>query len=193
MSDLSDPSDSSEKINRDNEKPIQTMRMNGLKIIMGCAFAAILAACGTNEANYKKAYDKAKEKDSGGIESTIYNRVREQSREERIVTGGDTVNVTVEYVTASKNAGFTPDRLHKYNVVTGQFKQLFHAKSMRNRMEAGGYPQAIIVETGEPLYYVVIRSTPSLAEAKSAADSISASSPVRLKDGFPVILRASNR
>lgn len=169
------------------------MGMNGLKIIMGCAFAAIMAACGTNEANYKKAYEKAKEKEGSGIESTIYNRVREQSREECIVTDGDTVNVTVEYVTATKDAGFTPERLDKYNVVTGQFKQLFHAKSMRNRMEAGGYPEAIIVETGEPLYYVVIRSTQLLAEAKAAADSVSASSPVKLKDGFPVILRASNR
>lgn len=169
------------------------MAKNGLKIIIAYAFAAIMAACGTSEANYKKAYDKAKEKEGSGIESTIYNKVREQSREERIVAGGDTVNVVVEYVTASKEAGFTPSHLKKYNVVAGQFKQLFHAKSMRNRMAEGGYPSAIIVETGEPLYYVVVRSTQSLAEARAAADSVAASSPVKLKDGFPVILRASNR
>ncbi len=63
------------------------MAKNGLKIIIAYAFAAMMAACGTSEANYKKAYDKAKEKEGSGIESTIYNRVRQQSREERIVAG----------------------------------------------------------------------------------------------------------
>ncbi|MBD5257361.1 MAG: hypothetical protein HDS52_01535 [Barnesiella sp.] len=168
--------------------------MKALKMILLCGVVALMAAsCGTNENNYRKAYEKAKEKESDGIESTIYNRIREQSRDEKIVLGNDTVDVKVEYIAATKAAGFTPAHMQKYNVVVGQFKQLFHAKSLRGRMADGGYPDAIIVETGEPLYYVVALSTNTLLQAAAVADSIAASSPVKLADGFPVIIRATNR
>ncbi len=172
--------------------------MSGFKsflwlVAVGVAFSVIMAGCGTNEANYKKAYDKAQEKGADGIESTIYNRIRERKQEERIVTEGDTVAVVSEYVTAVKEAGFDAGDLHKYNVVVGQFKQLFHAKSMRGRMASAGYDGAIIVATGEPLYYVVALSSESLVEVKAVADSLAKSSPVKLGEGFPWILRAANR
>ena len=155
--------------------------------------AAGIAGCGTNEKNYRTAYEKAKEKGGDGVESTIYNRVREQAQSECIVIAGDTIDAVKEYVTVAKDAGFTHEQLKRYNVVVAQFKQLFHAKSMRGRMEKGGYGNAIVVETGEPLYYVVAVSTSSLQEAKAVADSISENSPVKLADGFPWILRAANR
>lgn len=153
----------------------------------------LLAACGTNEKNYKRAYDKAKEKDTDGIENTIYNRIRQQAQIDKFELDGDTVTVIKEIVTATKDAGFTPQQLKKYNVVVAQFKQLFHAKSMRSRMEKGGYSDAIIVETAEPLYYVVAASTPLLRQAKALADSLVTSSPVKLADNFPFILQAANR
>lgn len=162
-------------------------------LLVGAAAVLALGGCGTNEENYKKAYDKAKEAGDKSLEGTIYNRIREQSRNEKIVSEGDTVNVTVEYVTAAKDAGFTAEKLQRYNAVVGQFKQLFHAKSMRNRMAEGGYPEAIIIETGEPLYYVVALSSQSLEDVKATADSLRKSSPVKLREEFPVILRASNR
>lgn len=168
--------------------------MKLFKILAICGVVALISAsCGTNEENYRKAYEKAKEKESDGIENTIYNRIRQQSRDEKIVLGNDTVDVTVEYITATKAAGYTPAQLQKYNVVVGQFKQLFHAKSLRGRIADGGYPEAIIVETGEPLFYVVALSTNMLSEAKAAADSLATASPVKLADGFPVIVRAANR
>ena len=168
--------------------------MKALKIMVWGALAGIaVVSCGTNEENYRKAYEKAKEKDTDGIESTIYNRIRQQSRDEKIILGNDTIDVTVEYIAATKAAGYTPAQMQKYNVVAGQFKQLFHAKSLRNRMADGGYPDAIIVETGEPLYYVVALSTKSLSEAKSVADTLATASPVKLGAGFPMIVRATNR
>ena len=150
-------------------------------------------SCGTNEENYKNAYEKAKEHKTDTLGSTIYTRVREMSREENVMLGDELVKVTVEYVSAAKDAGFTNTQLKKYNVVVGQFKQIFHAKSMRNRMAAGGYEESIIVATSEPLYYVVALSSQSLSEVKNIADSIGLKSPVILKDGFPWLLRASNR
>lgn len=161
--------------------------------MVGVVAAIVLDGCGTNEENYKKAYDKAKETGGRSMEGTIYNRIRERSRMEKIVSDGDTVNVVVEYVTAAKDAGFTVESLRRYNAVVGQFKQLFHAKSMRNRMAEGGYGDAIIVATGEPLYYVVALSSQSLGDVRSAADSLRKSSPVKLREGFPFILHASDR
>lgn len=163
------------------------------KGLMAVALSLIVASCGTNEENYKRAYDKAKEVEVDKAESTIYTKVREMSRTENVMLGEELVRTNVEYVSAVKDAEFEPEQLKKYNAVVGQFKQLFHAKSMCKRMASGGYDGAIIVATSEPLYYVVAVSSQSLADVKGAVERLAESSPVKLGEGFPWILRAANR
>lgn len=167
--------------------------MKALKILAAVVSAVILTACGTNEENYRKAYEKAKSTDTGGVENTIYNRIRQQAEVERYEIDGDTVTVIREYVSPAKSAGFKEQQMKRYNVVVGRFKQLFHAKSLCSRMAAGGYPDAIIIETAEPLYYVVALSSPTIRPAISAADTLRITSPVKLAPDFPFILRAPNR
>lgn len=157
------------------------------------AAVTLATSCGTSEKNYRNAYEKARQKDTDGLENTIYNRIREQAQVEKFELDGDTVTVVTEYVAPAKDAGFTSQQLKKYNVVVAQFKQLFHAKSMCGRMASGGYPGAIVIQTGEPLYYVVASSTPLLRDALSTADSLTVTSPVKLSPGFPYILRAPGR
>lgn len=162
-------------------------------VVFVAVVAVVATSCGTSEKNYRQAYEKAKEKETDGLENTIYNRIREQAQVEQFEFDGATVTVVTEYVAPAKDAGFTSQQLKKYNVVVAQFKQLFHAKSMCSRMAAGGYTGAIVIQTAEPLYYVVASSTPTLREARAAADSLAVSSPVKLSAGFPFILRAPGR
>lgn len=161
---------------------------------VAAVMAAVAAGCGTSEENYRKAYEKAQEgKSADGVESTIYNRVRERATTEYAVVDGDTLPMAKEYVTPAADAGYKAADLQRYNVLAGQFKQLFHAKSLRQRIAERGYDRAVIVQTAEPLYYVVALSTASLSDAKALHDSIAANPPVRLSEGYPRILRAANR
>ena len=171
------------------------MIRNFLKGIgLAAVMAVVAGGCGTSEENYRKAYEKAQEgKPADGVESTIYNRVRERATTEYAVVDGDTLPMAKEYVTPAADAGYKSEDLERYNVLVGQFKQLFHAKSLRQRVAGRGYDKAVIVQTAEPLYYVAALSTASLTEAKALCDSIAVNPPVRLADGYPRILRAANR
>lgn len=150
-------------------------------------------SCKTNEENYRSAYEKAKEKDRAGLDSTVYSRIRHEARPANVVVGGDTLNMRSEYVRITDGQEIMQSELKRYDVVVAQFKQLFHAKSMRRRMAEGGWNGAFIVETREPLYYVVAFATDDPADAALARDSLLRQSPVALTDPCPWVLRPANR
>jgi hypothetical protein len=156
------------------------------------AFAMMLSGgCKTTEANYRQAYEKAiAARDN--IDSTIYGQIRRQFNEQAVVTvSGDTVNVRVMHVRVTPDGGGIAENLHRYNVVAGQFKQLFNARSMRNRMADNGFPGAFVVETAEPYYYVVASSHNTAAEASAALKS--QADAIRMKEPCPFILDATTR
>ena len=161
------------------------------------AFAMMLSGgCKTTEANYRQAYEKAiaARDSSDHIDTTIYGQIRRQFNEQAVVTvSGDTVSVRVMHVRVTPDGGGIAENLHRYNVVAGQFKQLFNARSMRNRMADNGFPGAFVVETAEPYYYVVASSHNTAAEASAALKSILQADAIRMKEPCPFILDATTR
>lgn len=158
---------------------------------MVCA-ATLLTGCRTNENNYRKAYEKAVAENDRGVtefENTIYNRYRAQTRDMTVEYDGKTFSTKYIRVKVTPDGGGINEWLRKYSVVVAEFKQLFNAKSMRNRYESAGYPRAFLVENAEPYYYVVVASSDNPAEMEALCDSIKAAPPVPLKDGFPYILQ----
>lgn len=161
------------------------------------AFVALLAiaflapACKTTEANYRSAYDKAiAGRDSAtAIDQTIYGTHRRSIGSRMAITAsGDTAEVRTQRVAVTENGGGTKESLHPYNVVVGQFKQQFNAKSMRQRLTDSGYPSAFVVQNGEPYYYVVLSSHDTEAEAIKAANSIPEKFPIAMRSPLPFIL-----
>ncbi len=160
-----------------------------------CALSAILAlgSCKTSEANYRAAYDKAVagRADRIDLDSTIYGKHRRSMTSREMVVGADTVEVKTQHVSVTPEGGGIRENLRQYNVVVGQFKTLFNATSMRERLVDAGYPEAFVVQTAEPYYYVVLASYASLSDASAARRRVADGSfPLPLREPLPFILQA---
>lgn len=156
-------------------------------------FCAALTGCKTNENNYRKAYQRAKEKETAGLDSTIYNKIRNEAQHENMIIAGDTISMVSEFITVTKDQDVTLADLFRYNIVAARFKQVFHARSMVDRLAGDGYSGAFVVQTREPLYYVVVLSTPDAIRARETLDALAANPPFKLQEGMPMLLRAPNR
>lgn len=165
-------------------------------IIIAAIFPALgLVSCKTTEANYRAAYEKAiSARDSSeSIEETIYGKVRNQIDIHIIPTSVGDVEVKTQLVKVSKDGGGTPERLARYNVIAGQFKQKFNAVSLRNRLADNGYPGAFVIETSEPYYYIVTESYSSVDEAARAMKALQEAKPQGVKEPCPYLLDATAR
>lgn len=165
------------------------------KLLIYVAGAAMLAlpACKTSEANYRAAYETAKERSrSGDLDSTVYARIRREARPATVKVGNDTLPLITQNVKLTIEGASAGAPLRRYNLVVAQFKQIFNAKSMKQRLIDGGYPEALIVETREPLYYVVAESYDNAAAALSGLNAIKAAPTLAMKDPFPWILQPAS-
>ena len=120
------------------------------------ALAMMAVGCKTTESNYRQAYETAvaKNRDSSGVDSTIYAKIRNSARTSDLIVTGDTMPMRTEYIGYTEDGGASRETIGRYNVVVGQFKQVFNARQMRARLQSSGYDSAFIIHTREPLYYV---------------------------------------
>lgn len=163
------------------------------KFILLTVLALIaLTGCKTTEANYRAAYETAKERtNTGGLDSTVYARIRQEARPGMVKVGNDTMPLTTQYVKPTAIDG-TAKPLDRYNIVVAQFKQLFNAKSMVGRLNEAGYADASIAETKEPLYYVIASGHGDAASALHGLEAIKAQPPLPLRDPFPWVLQPAS-
>lgn len=164
-----------------------------LTVKIAMAATALLAmtvtSCKTNESNYRAAYEAAKQKneESRGIEGTIYEKIRNEAVDSRLIVEGDTIPMmTVNVKIAAETT--TPENVKEYSVTVNQFKQIFNAKSLMTRLRENGYPDAFLLETAEPLYYVIATTTDNAEDAKDSYRKIRNDKSVSLKAPFPWIL-----
>ncbi|MCM1521567.1 MAG: SPOR domain-containing protein [Muribaculaceae bacterium] len=153
-----------------------------------------LVGCKTSEANYKAAYEAAvgQQREAAALDSTIYGQVRTQARMSVLKVGNDSLPLKTEQIGYTENGGASRATLHRYNVVVGQFKQVFNARQMRERLMAGGYPDAVIVHTREPLYYVITASVSTPEEALREYERVKSDRSMVLKSPLPFILRPAH-
>ncbi len=154
--------------------------------------AMLLAAsgCKTTEANYRAAYEVAKEKsaEKSPVEGTIYDQMRREAIDSRLIVKGDSLPMlTVQVATVPQYS--TPETVKQYSVVVNQFKQVFNAKSQVARLRESGYPGALLVVTAEPLYYVVAESVATPDDAAAAFKKVMDDKNIVMKSPFPWILR----
>lgn len=154
----------------------------------------LLAGCKTNENNYRQAYEAAvaQRGEESGVDSTIYAKIRNSARTSDLVVGTDSMPMRAEYIGYTEDGGASRETVKKYNVVVGQFKQLFNARQMRQRLIASGYDSAFIVHTREPLYYVVTATCSTPEEALAAYRKVKADKDLVLRSPLPFILRPAH-
>ena len=168
--------------------------MKKIFLFVAVVAAMALGACKTTEANYKAAYEAAKiqQRQSADIDSTIYGKVRRQGTMIQLSVGQDTLPIRTEAIGYTDGGGASRETVRKYNIVVGQFKQVFNARQMRERLMAGGYPDAFIVHTREPLYYVVTQTVDTPEEALAAYDKVKTDKNIVLRDPLPFVLRPAH-
>ncbi len=167
--------------------------MKKLRFIIPAILLGLIVSCKPSEKNYRQAYDRTVEGRQEGeyLDSTIYNKFRIQGRPAYAVVGSDTLHYRIERIGYTKGEGATPSSASRFQIVVGQFKQIFNAREMRRRMMEGGYAGAFIVQTGEPLYYVVALSQPDAAAAMVSLDSLRGRVDLGVRPPFPWVMMPS--
>lgn len=132
--------------------------------VLFITFAFIMSACHSNVNNYRQAYETALQNDRGDLDPTIYNKIRMEAKLAVTIVNGDSIRTRTEALSPVREEGDADRKLQEFNVVIGQYKILFNAKSHRDRLKNMGY-DSFILQTGEPLYYVAIGALDSLEEA----------------------------
>lgn len=167
-------------------------RFTLIPLLLVAIIVGIATSCKTTEKNYRTAYERAvtaRDSDVTPFEHTIYNRYRREARDVRVISDGDTVTTRIIRVAVTADGGGVREWLKKYSVVVAGFKQLFNAKSLRDRYAGAGYPRTFLVQNAEPYYYVIVGSSDNLGEMTALADSIRATPVIPLKNDFPFILQ----
>ncbi len=167
--------------------------MRTIKVILILLTIVGAVSCKTNEANYRAAYEKAKEKqNSADYGDSALDGIRDRQTPKLRVVDGDSLYVRVEAVKSlnidDKAKNEPHGELKPYNVVVGEFQQLFNAKSMCNRLKENGYSDAFLFQNGESHYFVVCQDFKKSSEAKSMVEKVSKDSRLSLKKPYPYIL-----
>ena len=161
-----------------------------IKYLFPVAVIALLSAtsCKTTEANYRKAYEAAVEKQNEGYTS---GEIAAMAREEaipRTVYKGDSIPLKGEYVNTVKSDP-PVSAAKRYNVVVATFKQKFNAQSVAKRLTEAGYTDVRLLIDRHQQYYVNAFSSDSLDEAVAFLRRITANPPMPLRSPCPYILR----
>lgn len=151
-----------------------------------------LYSCKPTEANYRQAYLTTKEKadEKSPVESTIYNNLRRQTIKSGIIDGNDTIPLMQTAVKCTPGIS-VPDSVGLYSVAVAQFKQIFNARSMMNRLRGMGYSAATVVENGEPLYYVLISTFDNADAAVESYKAIANDADIVCREPYPCIFKPS--
>ncbi len=96
--------------------------------IVGILTALTFTACKTTEANYRAAYEIAKEKQLDGGDETVSEGLRNELQPKPQKIGNDTLPVRMFPVGYTKDGGLESNAgLKRYNVAVARFRQIGRA------------------------------------------------------------------
>lgn len=159
-----------------------------------CALAILCAAvsCKTTEANYRAAYERAIEgKNANEADSIGFTPIRQEVKTTMKNIDGVDLPTISRFVNITENGGGINENIKRYCVVAGQFKQVFNARSMRERLVESGYPGAFVVQSGDKYFFVVAGSAHDAQPARELYDKLKADGSLKLKSPMPLILLPS--
>lgn len=125
-----------------------------------------LSGCKTSEANYRAAYEKAKNKgQSEAVDPSVYEKIAQEEAPATLVFGDITFPGRDMYLTTVAENNVPTGKIEKFSVVTGRFKQTFNARMMAKRLEDNGFEQPFVARDRENYYYVVAGSYDTAGDA----------------------------
>lgn len=141
-----------------------------IAIAVGTACLALLAGCKTTEANYRAAYEKAKQQgQSTAVEQEVYDNIAREQGPATSTVDGVQLPLFSTPLQPVELADIKPGTLDKFNIVTARFRQTFNAKSMARRLHQAGFTNAFVAKDRDDGYFVVACTA---ATARQAAEEL---------------------
>ena len=166
--------------------------LHAIILLTALAFTILIPSCKPSEKNYRKAYERtmaARDSSDTDFDETIYGRYRKQLVSTPVIVGNDTLDARTQNISVTPDGGGINESIKPYMVVIGGFKQLFNARSLRERLLDLGYPGAFLVQTAEPYYFVVAKACTTPEEAIATIKVLKANPPIPMRNGFPWVLQ----
>ena len=148
-------------------------------LILGMAILAALAfvSCKSTESSYKKAYDKARQREQAQ-QATAPVQVTP------VVTPVQTVTPVVAQQQPEDNSDLRTESLtavsgtlNAYNVVCGSFKSLDNANNLCSTLKNKGYSAIIAQNPATGMYRVIATSSSSKSDAVASRDKLRSTYP----------------
>ena len=154
--------------------------------LLGASLCVALAftSCKPKQSAYKAAYEAAKEKETTAPvqEEVVYEEESEpvapvsKPRSEAVSATTRTENITAV-------AGEDANRLKRYSVVVGSFRNKTNAYSLKERMIEAGY-DAVLGENEQGMLRVIVSSFDNKADAIESREAIKAKYAPNFQDAW---------
>lgn len=153
---------------------------------MGLCIALSFSSCKSSESAYKKAYEKAKQKE---LAETQAAAPAEETVPAAVTPVVSTTPVSAPKVVESVSASIPQEKvtvvnasesmLKNYNVIGGSFMIEASANNLRDRLAADGYPSFVVLnaDVTPNMYRVVVCSFDDRQSAEQARDAFKARYP----------------
>ena len=167
--------------------------MRGFIVKIGVVVVVVsllLIGCKTTEQNYRNAYLLAKESKKTGSDTLMAVLVKQSQDPIMTYVNGEQLPMRKEFVSIIAQDGDPKVEIKRYNVVVGRFRQIFNARSMRQRMCDLGY-NSYVLSDRQPVYYVAVESTDTIEKALELYKKVKEDTRVVLKAPFPWVLEPS--
>lgn len=170
------------------------MKKSKIAILAAAILMLAPTACKTNEKNYQRSYDKIIDKiqsERTAEDSLLTGDFYTQGRSRRYVVGTDTLTARIDYVTPDRinPTDTTPlPRLEPFYIVVGQFRQIFNARAMSQRLQKQGHTP-VILHNNVPEYFVGLYPATMVVDALQALRDVRADSSIVMRPPCPWVLR----
>lgn len=147
-----------------------------------------MTGCKTSEANYRSAYEKAKEHgESVAVDKDVYEKIAQEEGPAMMSIGGCEFPGKALYITCVQEDGASPVSVRGYSVAAMRFKQAFNAGSVAKRLKEAGFGTSFVAKDRDGYYYAVAASVETASEAKGIIDKLGKSG-INMVSPFPYVI-----
>ncbi len=162
------------------------MRNCWILSILTMGIMTCITSCKSNEQNYRAVYDRVIEhqRETDGADEDTYSRIEAERTANTTIIMGDSVRMVTNHVSIVDG---TYSDLKPYSVVVGEYKQLFNARSFRDRLKKNGHG-SYVVKDSESTYYVIAEGFETSIEAAEYLNDIDNRINIKIPIAKPWIL-----
>ena len=157
-----------------------------LSYLTMAAMLLSMSACKTTEANYRAAYEAARE-----TRATADDGLDEETRaalQREAQNGPEASSVNTVFFAVTENSDITAPQ---YCIAVNRFRQQFNAKELCGRLQQSGYYGAFVGKTADQNFYVMLGGDDDFDKASAMLKSSRADKRIPFGSGYPVMIKSA--